>query len=110
VHDPRIPRYNHVKRILRYVRFTLDHGLHINPSSPTSLTTYSDADWAGCPDTRRSTSGYYVFVGNNLIPLSSKQHVTVSRSSVEAEYGVVAHAIAETDWLRQLIFTCQFSR
>jgi hypothetical protein len=72
MHDPRVPHYNHVKRILRYLKGTLDHGLHINNSSPNSLTAYFDADWAGCPDTRRSMSGYCVFLGNNLISWSSK--------------------------------------
>jgi hypothetical protein len=103
MHDPRVPHYNHVKRILRYLKGTLDHGLHINNSSPTTLTAYSDADWAGCPDTRRSTSGYCVFLGNNLISWSSKRQITVSRSSAEAEYRAVAHAVAETVWLHQLL-------
>ena len=103
MHDPRIPHYNHVKRILRYLKGTLDLGLHINKSSPTSLTAYSDADWAGCPDTRRSTSGFCVFRGNNLVSWSSKRQVTVSRSSAEAEYRAVAHAVADTVWLRQLL-------
>ena len=85
MHDPRIPHYNHVKRILRYLKGTLDLGLHINKSSPTSLTAYSDADWAGCPDTRRSTSGFCVFLGNNLVSWSSKRQVRVSRSPAEAE-------------------------
>ena len=44
MHDPRLPHYNHVKRILWYIKGTLNHGLHINNSPPTSLTTYSDAD------------------------------------------------------------------
>ena len=103
MHDPRVPHYNHVKRVLRYLKGTLDHGLHIYSSSPHTLTAYSDADWAGCPDTRRSTSGYCVFLGNNLISWSSKRQVTVSRSSAEAEYRAVAHAVAETVWLRQLL-------
>jgi hypothetical protein len=72
MHDPHVPHYNHVKRILRYLKGTLDHGVHINNSSPTTLTAYSDADWAGCPDTCRSTSGYCVFLGNNFISWSSK--------------------------------------
>jgi hypothetical protein len=68
------------------------------------VTAYSDADWAGCPDSRRSTSGYCVFLGDNLVSWSSKrQTITVSRSSAEAEYRVVAHAVAETCWLRQLL-------
>jgi hypothetical protein len=62
MHD-RIPHYNHVNRILCYLKDTLDHGLHIKFSSPNFLTAYSDADWAGCPDTRRSTSGFCVFLG-----------------------------------------------
>ena len=103
MHDPRVPHYNHVKRVLRYLKGTLDHGLHIYSSSPHTLTAYSDADWAGCSDTRRSTSGYCVFLGDNLISWSSKRQLTVSRSSAEAEYRAVAHTVAETIWLRQLL-------
>jgi hypothetical protein len=67
------------------------------------LIVYSDADWAGCPDTRRSTSGYCVYLGDNVVSWSSKRQVTVSRSSAEAEYRSVAHAVAEAVWLRQLL-------
>jgi hypothetical protein len=100
MHAPRSSHLNLVKRILRYVKGTLDHGLHIFPSASSSLIAYSDADWAGCPDTRRSTSGFCVFLGDNLISWSSKRQLTVSRSSAEAEYRAVAHAVAESTWLR----------
>jgi hypothetical protein len=103
MHDPRTPHLAHVKRILRYLKGTLDHGLQINSSSPTSLTVYSDADWTGCPDTRRSTSGYCVYLGDNVVSWSLKRQVTVSRSSAEAEYRSVAHAVAKAVWLRQLL-------
>ncbi|GKA52305.1 ribonuclease H-like domain-containing protein [Tanacetum coccineum] len=103
MHDPREPHFSALKRILRYVRGTLDHGLQLFSSSTTSLVAYSDVDWAGWPTTRRSTSGYCVFLGNNLLSWSSKRQPTLSRSSVEAEYRGVANVVAETCWLRNLL-------
>jgi hypothetical protein len=91
-----------IKRILRYVKSTLSSGLHISAGSIQTLTAYSDADWAGCPDSRRSTSGFCVYLGDNLVSWSSKRQATVSCSSAEAEYRVVAHVVAECCWLRQL--------
>jgi len=90
-----------LKRILRYVRGTLHLGLLLRPSSSTDLVVYTDVDWVGCPDTRKSTSGYAVFLGDNLISWSSKRQNTVSRSSAEAEYRAVANGVAEATWLRQ---------
>ncbi|GKE80136.1 ribonuclease H-like domain-containing protein, partial [Tanacetum coccineum] len=92
-----------LKRILRYVQGTLDYGLQLFSSSTTDLVAYSDADWAGCPTTRRSTSGYCVFLGNNLLSWSSKRQPTLSHSSAQAEYHGVANAVAETCWLRNLL-------
>ncbi|GJQ91017.1 ribonuclease H-like domain-containing protein [Tanacetum coccineum] len=103
MHDPRDPHFSALKRILRYVRGTLDYGLHMFLSFTTELVTYSDADWAGCPTTRRSTSGYCVFLGNNLLSWSSKRQPMLSRSSAEAEYHGVANVVAETCWLRNLL-------
>jgi hypothetical protein len=103
MHDPCAPHLAHVKHILWYLKGTLDHGLIINSSPPRSLTVYSDADWAGCPDTRRSTSRFCVYLGDNVVSWSSKRQVIVSRSSAEAEYRAVAHDVAETVWLCQLL-------
>ena len=103
MHDPREPHLALVKRILCYVKGTLDAGLYLGVGSVDTLTAYSDADWAGCPDSRRSTSGYCVYLGDNLVSGSSKRQTTVSRSSAEAEYRAVAHVVAECCWLRQLL-------
>jgi len=103
MHDPREPHLAALKRILRYIKGTLHLGLLLRPSSQSELTVYSDADWAGCPDTRKSTSGYAVFLGDNLVSWSSKRQNTVSKSSAEAEYRVVANGVAEATWLRQLL-------
>ncbi|GJX52458.1 ribonuclease H-like domain-containing protein [Tanacetum coccineum] len=67
------------------------------------LTANTDADWAGCHVTRRSTSEYFVFLGDNLLSWSAKRQVTLSRSSVEAEYRGVATVVAETPWIRNLL-------
>ena len=95
MHDPRESHLTALKRLLRYVRGTIDYGLLLHPSSSVELVVYIDADWAGCPDTRRSTSGYAVFLGGNLVSWSSKRQPVVSRSSTEAEYWAVANGVAE---------------
>ncbi|CAA7043802.1 unnamed protein product [Microthlaspi erraticum] len=103
MHDPREPHFTALKRILRYIKGTISQGLHITPSKTTTLTAYTDADWGGCPNTRRSTSGFCVYLGDNLISWSSKRQPTVSRSSAEAEYRGVANVVAETIWVRNLL-------
>ncbi|GJX70294.1 ribonuclease H-like domain-containing protein [Tanacetum coccineum] len=103
MHDPREPYFSALKRILRYVQCTMDYGVQLFSSSTTDLVAYSDADWAGCPTTRRSTLWYCVFLGNNLLSWSSKRQPKLSRSSAEAEYRGVVNAIVETCWLRNLL-------
>ena len=85
MHDPRECHLAVVKRILRYVRGTKSYGLHLQGTGVPKIIAYSDVDWAGCPDTRRSTSRYYIFLGDALVSWSSKCKATVSRSSAEAE-------------------------
>jgi hypothetical protein len=77
MHTPREPHLTALKRILRYLRGSLDYGL-LRPSSTLELVVYTDADWVGCPDTRRSTSGYTVFLGANLVSWAAKRQPVVS--------------------------------
>uniref|UniRef100_A0A2N9ILA5 Uncharacterized protein n=1 Tax=Fagus sylvatica TaxID=28930 RepID=A0A2N9ILA5_FAGSY len=85
LHQPTTNHWTAVKRILRYLKDTPDHGLFYQPGS-LMLEAYSDADYAGCPDDRHSTGGYCVYLGHNPISWSAKKQRTVSRSSTEAEY------------------------
>jgi hypothetical protein len=102
MHDPWEPHLTAMKRILHYLRGTSDFGLLLRRSSSSDLVVYTDADWAGCPDTRRYTSGCAVFLGDNLVSWSAKRQTVVSRSSAEAEYRAVVNGVTEATWLRQL--------
>ncbi|GJW42187.1 ribonuclease H-like domain-containing protein, partial [Tanacetum coccineum] len=101
--DPREPHLNAMKRVLRYLQGTTDLGLQLFWSTTSQLITYSNADWAGCLAMHRSTSGYYVFLGDNLLTWSSKRQDTLSRSSAKAEYRRVTNAVADTSWIRNLL-------
>ncbi|XP_021766596.1 uncharacterized protein LOC110731052 [Chenopodium quinoa] len=103
MHAPREPHFNALKRIIRYLKGTADHGFYLYRLPPTRLVSYTNVDWGGCPDTRRSTSGYCVFLGDNLVSWSTKRQAILSKSSDEAEYRAVANVVAETCWLRNLL-------
>jgi Reverse transcriptase (RNA-dependent DNA polymerase) len=106
--EPTDEHWQMVKRILRYIKGTLSHGLTFQSCSNLALHAYSDADWAGCPDDRRSTTGFAVYLGSNLISWSSKKQPTVSRSSTEAEYRSLAVTAAELTWISSLLNELQF--
>jgi histone deacetylase 1/2 len=103
LHAPTSLHWTAVKRILRYVRGTSGIGIKITKSPSTLLSAFSDADWAGSVDDRRSTGGFAVFLGPNLISWSAKKQATVSRSSTEAEYKSLANATAELIWVETLL-------
>ncbi|XP_030502842.2 uncharacterized mitochondrial protein AtMg00810-like [Cannabis sativa] len=73
MHNPLEPHFKVVKKILRYLKGTIDHELRLKTCSKLVLTGFCDADWASDPDDRRSTSGFCIFLGSNLVLWSSKK-------------------------------------
>ena len=93
------------KHVLRYLRGTIHQCLQYNhsPTDQLQLTAYSDADWAGCKETRRSTTGYVVMLNGNVISWETKKMSTVALSSTESELAGAVMAVKELQWLRMLI-------
>ncbi|XP_013680165.1 uncharacterized mitochondrial protein AtMg00810-like [Brassica napus] len=103
MHDPHELHLQALKRVIRYLQGTKTMGLQLLKKQKMALTAYTDADWAGCPSTRHSTSGYCIYMGDNLVSWSAKRQPTVSRSSAEAEYKGVANVVAEACCLQNFL-------
>jgi hypothetical protein len=104
IFDPRLSHWQAAKRLLRYLKQTIQFGLKIQRSSSHMHQAFSDADWAGCCDDHRSTDAFCVYLGNNLISWSCKKQATVACSSTEVEYKSLAKTVVELSWLKSLIF------
>ncbi|XP_044334532.1 uncharacterized mitochondrial protein AtMg00810 isoform X1 [Triticum aestivum] len=103
MHDPRVGHMEAVYRILRYLKGSLGKGLWFKLNQHLDVEGYCDADWASNIDDRRSTSGYCIFVGGNLVSWRSKKQDVVARSTVEAEYRAMAVSMSEMIWMRSLL-------
>ncbi|XP_043697021.1 mediator of RNA polymerase II transcription subunit 33A-like [Telopea speciosissima] len=103
MHDPYSSHMEAAYRILKYLKSSPGKGILYSPHSNPQIEAYTDADWAGSPDDRRSTSGYYTFVGGNLTTWRSKKQAVVARSSVEAEFRAMAKGVCELLWLKGLL-------
>lgn len=100
------PRTSHLLALhhtLRYVFHTSRKCILLNGFTELVLQAYSDSDWASCPDTCRSVTGYILMLGNSHVSWKSKKQYTVSRSSSEAQYRAMANAASEVTWMVRLL-------
>lgn len=86
-----------------YLKGTITHGLYFKSNKQLDLVGFSDADQANCPDDRRSTNGYCVFFGTNLLSWISKKQSVVAQSSIESEYHALALFVAKFTWMHSLL-------
>ena len=98
VSTPRKPHYQAAQHVLRYLKQSVSTGLFYPVQTDLKLTGFSDADWGAYLTTRRSLTGYCVFMGHALVALKTKKQATVSRLSTEAEYRSMAATTAELLW------------
>jgi len=103
MHEPRQPHMAAALRVVRYLKLAHGQGLLLHSNNPLHLRAFCDFDWAGCLITRRSTTGYCVFLRNSLISWRTKRQKIVSLSSAEAEYRAMVGTCCELTWLRYLL-------
>lgn len=103
MHKPTTVHFRAAKRRLRYLSGSPSQGILLASHSKAQLTAFCDSDWAGCPNTRRSTSGFCVLLVMSPISWKSKNQSVVARSTAEAEYRSMAQAVCEVMWLKQLL-------
>jgi hypothetical protein len=101
--NPRAMHLQAVERVLRYLKATPGQGLFLKADFNLHLKAYSDSDWGGCLDIKRSVTSFSVFFGHSLISWKSKKQPTVRRSLAEAEYRALATTTCELQWLVYLL-------
>ncbi|XP_057526239.1 uncharacterized mitochondrial protein AtMg00810-like [Amaranthus tricolor] len=101
--EPRAPHVAALHHALRYIAATEGQGILLNSSGQLTLQAFSDSDWAACPNTRRSVTGYVLMLGSSPITWKSKKQSTVSKSSSEAEYRAMSSAASEVTWMVRLL-------
>ena len=100
---PRESHWKAAKRILHYVRGTVQFGIHYSARAAPLLAGFTDSDWAGDPDDRKSTAGYVFTLGSGPITWACKKQAAISLSSAEAEYRGAVEASKEALWLHQIL-------
>lgn len=101
--QPRQKHWEAAIRAVRYLKSAPGQGVLISTKNDLSLSAYCDADWAACPLTRRSLTGYIIMLGDSIVSWKTKKQPTVSRSSAEAEYQSMAMTYSELKWTIALL-------
>ena len=105
MHNPSRSHWNIVKHVFRYLVGTKDLGILFGPNDISGVVGYTDSDFAGCIDSRKSTTGYCFKLGNGAISWKSKLQECIATSTTETEYIAASNAAKEALWLNRLACT-----
>ena len=105
MHNPSRSQWNAVKHVFRYLVGTKDLGILFGPNDGSGIVSYTDANFAGCVDSKKLTTGYYFKFGNGAISWKSKLQECTATSTTEAEYVAASDAAKEALWLGRLACT-----
>ncbi|KAJ4788299.1 polyprotein [Rhynchospora pubera] len=108
--EPKMSHWKAIKRILRYVKGTLSHGLFYSHTDEFDLLGYTDSDWCGDIDDRKSTAGFVFYMGDTAFTWVSKKQPIVTLSTCEAEYVAASSCVCHALWLRKLLKEMNFAR
>jgi len=112
MHNPTTTHMRAALKILRYLSGTTDFGIRyiMNNDNTNELiiTGYCDADWGGDKNDRKSTTGYCVFINNNLISWNTKKQPTVALSTAEAELMAIVEVVKEVKWMSAVLHELKF--
>ncbi|KAL0404416.1 UNVERIFIED_CONTAM: Retrovirus-related Pol polyprotein from transposon RE2 [Sesamum radiatum] len=103
IQQPREPHWDATIHLVHYLKGTSSLGLFFGVDSPLTLSAFSDSDSTSCLDTRRSVTGYCIFLGGSLVSWKTKKQATVSRSSAETEYRSMASTVCKLLWISYIL-------
>lgn len=103
MHQPKEIHWQAIKRILKYLKFTVSYALHFLNNSNHSLQGFNDVDWAADKYDRRSVGAYCIFHGSNLISWSCKKQWTIAHSNNELDYKALSNTTVELRWIQSIL-------
>nr|KYP72346.1 Copia protein [Cajanus cajan] len=107
MHNPFRVHWPAAKRILRYLNGTIDYCLHFNKINDLNISAFCDSDWASDPNDLRSTSSYYMYLGNYIVSWAEKKQRVVSKSSTEAKFKSLSVVASEIAYIQNLLIELQ---
>lgn len=108
MHLPQMQHMDAVTKILRYLKGTINGGFFFAKNGHLDIVAYTDANWAGNRDSRKSTSGYFTLISGNVVTWRKKKQMVVALSSAEVQFRGMAKGAIEVIWLHKLLCKLNF--